>query len=124
MAGTAVATWQAIRATRAEGVAITERDEKEAARHEALVSADQARAAAESEVQQRKLAEAAARAERQAKEAEAQQRQQAEAAEKQASEEAGVAKAVNELPAARPARTCRCQSSDSKPRMRRPDARR
>ena len=76
-------SWQAIRATRAEGVAIAERDEKETARREALASAERARAAAE--------------AERQAKEAEAQQRQQAEAAEKKATEEAAVAKAVNDF---------------------------
>ena len=82
VAGTAVATWQAIRATRAEDVAIAERDAKEAARREALVNAEQARAQQKAKLNMRKLAEAAARAERQAREAEAQQRQKAEAAEK------------------------------------------
>ena len=50
--------WQAIRATRAEGVAIAERDEKEAARREACSREGTCRA--EAEAQQRKLAETAA----------------------------------------------------------------
>jgi eukaryotic-like serine/threonine-protein kinase len=62
-------TWQAIRATRAERVAIAERDEKE---------------------QARRAAQAAA-------EVEAAQRQKAETAEKRASNEAAIARAVSEF---------------------------
>lgn len=75
--------WQAIRATRAETVALVERDEKERARREALASAQR-------ESEQRQLAESAAKAE-------AEQRAAAEASEKRASEEASVAKAVSEF---------------------------
>ncbi|MFO0903254.1 MAG: tetratricopeptide repeat protein [Pirellulales bacterium] len=74
--GLAGTTWQAIRATMAERQALS---------------------SAKAEIQQRQLAEAAAQAERTAKEAEARQREQAQAAENKATEEAAVAKAVNDF---------------------------
>jgi eukaryotic-like serine/threonine-protein kinase len=81
--GTGVATWQAVRAVRAERAAM---------------------AAAELEATHRKTAEAAAVAERQAKESEAKQRRRAETSEQEATEseqkateEAAVATAINEF---------------------------
>jgi serine/threonine protein kinase len=64
LAGIAASAWQAVRATRAERVALRERDAKELALREAVASAEQARASAV--------------AERTAKEREAAQRKKAE----------------------------------------------
>lgn len=90
-------TWQAIRATRAEQLAtenqkqaMAQRDEKELARREALAAAEQARRASQAELEQRQLAE-------QARESELQQRLQAEEAEQRASQEAELAKAINQF---------------------------
>jgi serine/threonine protein kinase/tetratricopeptide (TPR) repeat protein len=88
--GLAGTTWQAVRATRAEHLAIAQRDEKEAARREAIESAKR-------EIEQRELAESAAVSERQARQAESEQRVAAEAAERRAVEEAAVAKSVSEF---------------------------
>jgi len=97
-------TWQAIRATRAEQLAVAneeraleneqqalaERDEKELARRQALDNADQARRASEAEFEQRQLAEIA-------RESELQQRLKAEEAERRANQEAELAKAINQF---------------------------
>jgi eukaryotic-like serine/threonine-protein kinase len=88
--GLAGTSWQALRATHAERLAIVERDEKETARGEAIESAQR-------EAKQREMAEAAAEAERQARQSESEQRAAAEAAERRAVEEAAVAKAVSEF---------------------------
>jgi eukaryotic-like serine/threonine-protein kinase len=97
-------SWQAVRATRAEQLALaneeravenekrafSERDEKELARREALAAAEQARLSSQAELEQRQFAE-------QAREAEVQQRLQAEEAEQRAAQEAELAKAINQF---------------------------
>jgi serine/threonine protein kinase len=66
VAGTAVSTWQAVRATEAETQALEERDAKDEALRQALANEQRARAAAEAEGKAKAKAEKAAEAEKQA----------------------------------------------------------
>jgi eukaryotic-like serine/threonine-protein kinase len=90
-------SWQAIRATREERLALASQEQARENEQKALANADQAKQALEREAEQRRIAEVATESERLAKEAEAQQRAAAEAAEKKAVEEAEIAKAVNDF---------------------------
>jgi eukaryotic-like serine/threonine-protein kinase len=79
MLGLFAASWQAIRATRAETAANSERDQKEAALQALKIKADAEQQALARAEQERKTAVAAMESERQARQSESQQRLYAEA---------------------------------------------